>query len=313
MMSLGKIRMRVVAAVVAVGVALPGGAFAAEQSVADIREELTMLSRQVQEIREALVATGPARGLPQDPATAFQRLDQLEDVLRRLTNRVDVLTNDLNRVVQDASNRAEDIEFRLTELEGGDVSLLGRGEQLGGGITQPQVPPVAAITGNQNGAAAAQPGFGAPVARPGGSVGVFPAPSPGGGETPQLAVGEQADFEAAKAAHEAGRHGEAVTKLTAFIETYPGGPLAVEAQQLKADALAGQGNWREAARTYLDAFSGAPDAPQAPQALHGLAVSLGQLGQTEEACLTLTEVDIRYPGSAVASDVADTRRSLGCR
>jgi hypothetical protein len=41
----------VVAAVVAVGVALPGAALAAEQSVADIREELTVLSRQVQEIR----------------------------------------------------------------------------------------------------------------------------------------------------------------------------------------------------------------------------------------------------------------------
>jgi tol-pal system protein YbgF len=310
MMSLGRVRMHVVAAVVAVGLALPGVALAAEQGVADIREELTVLSRQVQEIRQALVASGPARGLPQDPATALQRLDQLEDVLRRLTNRVDVLTNDLNRVVQDASNRVDDIEFRLTELEGGDVSLIGRGEPLGGGITQPQVPPVAAITGGQS---AAQPGFAPPAAAPGGSVGVLPAPVPDGAEAPQLAVGERADFEAAKAAYEEGRHGEAVTKLTAFIETYPGGPLAVEAQQMKADALAGQGNWREAARTYLDAFSGAPDAPQAPQALHGLAVSLGRLGQTEEACLTLTEVDIRYPGSVVASDVADTRRSLGCR
>lgn len=304
------IRMRMVAAVVAIGVALPGAAFAAEQNVADIRAELTLLSRQVQEVREALVATGSARGLPQDPATAFQRLDQLEDVLRRLTNRVDVLVNDLNRVVQDASNRVDDIEFRLTELEGGDVSLLGRGEPLGGGITQPQVPPVAALTGQ--GGEQAQPGFPPPAAAPGASVGVMPEPAPGG-EAPQLAVGEQAEFEAAKAAYEDERHGEAVAKLTAFLESYPVGPFSAEAQQMKANALASQGNWREAARTYLDAFSGAPDAPQAPKALHGLAVSLAQLGQTEEACLTLTEVDIRYPGSAVASDVADTRRSLGCR
>jgi tol-pal system protein YbgF len=298
-------RMRVVAAVVALGLALPGAALAAEQSVADIREELTLLSRQVQEVRQALVATGSARGLPQDPATAFQRLDQLENVLRRLTNRVDVLTNDLNRVVQDASNRVDDIEFRLTELEGGDVSLLGRGEPLGGGLTQPQIPPVAALTEGQ----AAAPGFPPPSVGAGGSLGVLPR----AGEAPQLAVGEQAEFEAAKTAYEAGRHDEAITKLTAFLEAYPVGPLAAEAQQMKADALASEGNWREAARTYLDAFSGAPDAPQAPQALHGLAVSLARLGQTEEACLTLTEVDIRYPGSAVASDVADTRRSLGCR
>jgi tol-pal system protein YbgF len=231
-------------------------------------------------------------------------------VLRRLTNRVDVLTNDLNRVVQDASNRVDDIEFRLTELEGGDVSLIGRGEPLGGGITQPQVPPVAAITGGAGGGAA---GLRAARGRAGRER-RRPARAAAGRRRGAAARGGRAaDFEAAKAAYEDGRHGEAVTKLTAFIETYPGGPLAVEAQQMKADALAGQGNWREAARTYLDAFSGAPDAPQAPQALHGLAVSLGRLGQTEEACLTLTEVDIRYPGSVVASDVADTRRSLGCR
>ena len=41
-------------------------------------------------------------------------------------------------------------------------------------------------------------------------------------------------------------------------------------------------------------------------------MSLGELGQPEEACLTLDEVDSRYPGSEVAADVAAQRQVLRC-
>ena len=37
-----------------------------------------------------------------------------------------MLTNDVRRIVDDATNRVGDIEFRLTELEGGDTSVAGR-------------------------------------------------------------------------------------------------------------------------------------------------------------------------------------------
>ncbi len=277
-------------------------------NVADIREELTLLNQQIQEIRNALVARGPAQGLPQGAASALQRLDQLERRLVQLTGRVDVLANDLDRVVRDASNRVDDIEFRLAELEGGDVSLLGGGEPLGGGLSErqaaapPVIPPVSGITGQQGGI--------------GSGIGRFPAPGPSprpGTAGPQLAVGEKADFDAAKTAYEEGRHDEAVRLIDAFLVAYPVGPFSAEAQSMKAEALAANGDHRGAARAYLDTFSGAPDAPTAPKALHGLAVSLGQLGQTEEACLTLAEIDARYPGSAVASDVTESRNSLGCR
>ena len=42
-------------------------------------------------------------------------------------------------------------------------------------------------------------------------------------------------------------------------------------------------------------------------------MSLAALGQTNEACLTLTEVDSRYPGSEVAADVAAERQTLACQ
>src|SRR5687768_8231303 len=123
-------RALLAACFVACAAAIP--AAAQEQSLADVKAELTVLDGQIELLRDELVRRGSAGGLPADPATALTRLDQLEAELRRLTDRVDVLTNDVRRIVDDATNRVGDIEFRLTELEGGDTSVLAKPEPLGG-------------------------------------------------------------------------------------------------------------------------------------------------------------------------------------
>lgn len=263
--------------VLAFSVAAAGAAGA--QTVADVRADLEVLNRQIQELRAALVQSGPGGGLPSAPATPLTRLDQLEAELRALTNRVEVLTNDLGRVIDDASNRAGDIEFRLTELEGGDVSLLGRPEPLGGGLSAPP-PPRAAATPQSPATEAIAP--------------------------------ERGDFEAAVAAADAGEHARAAALFETFLSTYPGGPLSTEAQFRRGEALSAAGDHRAAARSFLDAFSGAPEGEFAPQALLRLAGSLGSLGQVNEACLTLTEVASRYPGSEAAAAAPAQRRALNC-
>ncbi|HRW14715.1 MAG: tol-pal system protein YbgF [Rhodobacteraceae bacterium] len=257
------------------------------QTVADIRAELGVLNGQVQQLRDQLVQSGAAGGLSTAPASALTRLDALEAELRRLTGRVEVLSNDLARILQDASNQIGDIEFRLTELEGGDTAVLGTPELLGGGFTRPMPRPSA-------------------EGAPGAASGTAPPPV-------ELTVTEESDFDAAVAAAESGDNAKAVTLFDGFLATYPGSPFASEAQYRRGEALAAQGEWRSAARSFLDAFSGAPTDPIAPQALYRLAISLSELGQIEEACLTLNEVDMRYPGSSLAGDVAAKRASLRCQ
>ncbi len=244
----------------------------AAETVADIQAELTRLNGQVDQLRAELVKQGPTRGLPVAPATALTRLDQLQEELKRLTNRVDLLSNDISRIVQDATNRIGDIDFRLSELEGG-TPPAGKPETLGGGLTRPEQPPAAA---------------------------------------PELTVTEQADFDAAVAAAEAGDNARAAELFGAFLATYPGGPMSSEAQYRRGEALAAQSDWKGAARSFLDAFSGAPEGAVAPKALYHLGLSLAQLGQVNDACMTLAEVDNRYPGSEVSADVASQRQSLNC-
>ncbi len=56
------------------------------------------------------------------------------------------------------------------------------------------------------------------------------------------------------------------------------------------------GDTANAARAYLDSFSSYPKGPQAPDALTKLGMSLGALGQVQDACTTLGQVSVRYPG-----------------
>ncbi|RMA44019.1 tol-pal system protein YbgF [Rhodophyticola porphyridii] len=255
-----------------------------DQTLADIRQELSVLYVELQRLRGELNTTGAPLGSGASGDT-LQRVDGIEAELRRLTSLTEEMQLRIDRVVSDGTNRVGDLEFRLCELETDcDIADLGDTPSLGG-----------------------EPLTGAgPVAAP------LPAPGGGTGGGAALAVGEQSDFDRAQAAYDAGNYAEAAQLFAAFTQTYPGGPLSAEAHFLRGEAEAAQSNWSEAARAYLDSFSGAPDAPRAPESLTKLGTSLGQLGQTEEACLTLAEVELRYPTSQSVFDARSAMAGLGC-
>ena len=84
------------------------------------------------------------------------------------------------------------------------------------------------------------------------SVPAVPAPSQP--ET-QLAANEQADFERAQAALASGDFRAAADQFATFNQTYPGGPLTIEATLRRGEALEGLGDVREGARAYLASFT----------------------------------------------------------
>jgi tol-pal system protein YbgF len=257
--------------------AAPAVAQDRDQTLADIRQDLTVLYVEIQTLKRELSTTGApqAAALPQG---VLDRVNAIESELTRLTAQTEELQLRVDRIVKDGTNRIGDLEFRLVELEGGDVSKLSETTTLGGGTL---------------------PAAAAPIAPPAGG--------------PQLAVGEQADFDRAKALLDEGRTAEAATAFRTYTDTYPGGALASDAHFLRGEAESRQGNWANAARAYLESFSGAPNGVRAPEALYKLGVSLEQIGQRDEACLTLGEVGVRFPASPAATDAATARTELGCR
>ncbi|RYH06899.1 tol-pal system protein YbgF [Tropicimonas sp. IMCC6043] len=273
--------MRVTALATALALALPLPAAAQDSAtLADIRQELSVLYVELQTLKRELSTTGGAQTLA--PSTSLiDRVNVIESELQRLTAKSEELEFRIDSVVKDGTNRLGDIQFRVCEIDPAcDIAKLPETPVLGGG-TLPAAPAV-------------QPA----------------APPPDGG--PELAVGEKADFDRAKAEFDQGSFRAAADQFAAFVQTYPAGPLTAPAHLHHGNALTELGEIAPAARAYLEAFSADPAGAEAPMALLRLGQSLGRLGQTNEACITLGEVGTRFPGSAAATEAEASRVSLGC-
>ncbi|WP_243267671.1 tol-pal system protein YbgF [Sulfitobacter sp. DSM 110093] len=269
-----------------------------DQTLADIRQQLTVLSVEVQKLRRELSTTGGG-SVETGGNSVLERVSTMESELQRLTSKTEEMENRINRVVSDGTNRIGDLEYRLVELEGGDLGALGETSTLGGG----EAPAVAAP--------GTDPAREVVEVAPGGG-----ADTSGGIITPineaELAVSEKTDFERAQGALASGDFRSAADLFTTFNQTYPGGPLAAESELRRGEALTGLGDNREAARAYLAAFSTDPEGPVAPQSLFELGRALGVLEQTQEACVTLSEVAVRFPNAPQVSRAEAQRQTLGC-
>ena len=103
-------------------------------------------------------------------------------------------------MIEDGTSRIGDLEFRLVELEGGDVSGLSETTTLGGNadVTEPEIIETKPV---------------------------------------ELAVGEEADFDTAQKALEEKRYEDAAEMFNRFGKTYPTSPLAAQEFLLRGKAL----------------------------------------------------------------------------
>jgi tol-pal system protein YbgF len=272
--------LRNVAVMVAVAVCAPAAVLAQDETLADIRQQLSILYVDIEGLRTELSTTGIQQGAT-GGNTPLERLNAIEAELQRLTSKTEELEFRVNRITVDGTNRLGDLEFRLCELETGcDINQLGDTPSLGGIDNGTTVPAA------------------------------NPPPVTGG---PALAIGEQADFQRAQEALAAGDFRSAADLLTTFGTSYPGSPLGAEAAFLQGQAYEGLGEMTNAARAYLASFSANATGPKAPEALFKLGFSLGQIGQTEDACLTLAEVAVRFPGNPTILQAQSAMANLGCR
>ncbi len=250
------------------------------QTLADIRSELTALMAEFNALKGELITSGAAQ-TGAAGGDALQRLDAIEAQLMQLTSKTEAVEIRLKSVVSDGTNRVGDLEFRVCELtEGCDPATLGATSPLGG--ADPAAPPPDVAT----------------------------TPDTGGVE---LAVGEQAEFDRAKEVLATGDFRGAETLFATYAQTYPGGALTPEAHFQRGEALTQLQETSNAARAYLEAFNAAPDGTRAGDALLKLGEALGTLGQTPEACVTLGEVGVRFPGSLPATQAQVAMQGLGCQ
>ena len=99
-----------------------------------------------------------------------------------------------------------------------------------------------------------------------------------------------------------------------FVKNFPNSSLLPEVFYNLAETYYRIDEWKMAASTYLESFSLDPKGDYAPKSLFGLALSLGALKQFNQACLTLEEVNLRFPGQNVISiqNITETKKLLSC-
>src|SRR6056297_778638 len=132
--------IRVLGTVLCLALALPAAAQDRDQTLADVRQELSVLWVEMQKLKRELVTTGGPQVNVQG-TSALDRINSIESELTRLISRTEELQNRVDRIVTDGTNRIGDLEFRLVELEGGDVSKLGETTTLGGVEIEPRPSP----------------------------------------------------------------------------------------------------------------------------------------------------------------------------
>ncbi len=105
------------------------------ETLEDVRKDIAGLSVLMQELREELLSTGNGGVAPESVGTMLQRLNNLEAELSSALGEVETIQHRITQIVDDGTRRIGDLEFRLTELEGGDISNPTITPPLGGDTT----------------------------------------------------------------------------------------------------------------------------------------------------------------------------------
>ena len=293
-------------------------------------------------------AAEPSRGdIVLAQAGDTERFARLEDSVRRLTGQVEELTHQLRLLQEQLRLVHEDVDFRISALEGGTGST---------GLLQP--PPltqdapltdtIGTVATNQPLDPNAQPGQ---SLDPNGQLGAPPEPlgqltmdAPPPGEQPldlsTLAGGSvmddlqaplqpeqpqqvalagptgdpQADYDQAYAMIRSGRYDLAEGAFRQYLGAYPGSDLAPEAQYWLGESLFARGDYGRAAEEFRAGYKAYPTSARGPDTLLKLGLSMAGLGYRDEACQMYAATLKQYPdmSNALLQRVRNEQASAAC-
>jgi tol-pal system protein YbgF len=279
----------------------------------------------------------PQGGYQQQPPSNYQpggdanvsvRLDQLQQQLQDLTGRVE----ELNHQIQTLSNRLDSLNSapppgpqQTPPPSGGlypnSAPSAGPADNGSGGgyddydnNPRQAYPPPAGSDYGPRSDAGGDNGPGAPPH----NLGTLSLSSNGAQiparAQPAAAGGPEAQYDQAIALLRSEKYPEAREGFKAFLQKYPSHALSGNAEYWLGETYYAQGQYRDAAESFLKGFQKYPKNAKAPASLLKLGMSLGQLKQTKEACLTLNEISKRYPESPLMlrQRADEERKRLRC-
>lgn len=128
---------------------------------------------------------------------------------------------------------------------------------------------------------------------------------------PKTAAGtEQADFDAAMTEWREGRYPQAITAWQRFLNAYPNGKLAGEAQYWLGEAYYVSRDYPAAKEAFINLGLNAPQSPRLPDALLKLGYIYEHLGDASRAREVLQKLVQVYPHTPAATLAEQRLQSL---
>jgi len=252
---------------------------------------------------------------------AEQRFAAIETELQRLTDKVERLSFEQRQLVERMDRLQRDVEFRLSQLEGGDV-FGGIAGSVPGSVSS--VPSGAAGSTRIIGTVSAEDlqrtqslnqGQTAAVGQSGDGrssdigTGSVAAPAAASG------LSAEQQYQAAFKLLRGAQYADAEQALQDFVQANPGDPLVANAKYWLGETHYVRDDYRSASQAFAIAYRDHPNGPKAADSLLKLGLSLSLLGQTGQACQVLKELETRPAGQIRGNILERGRReqaNLGC-
>jgi tol-pal system protein YbgF len=276
------------------------------------------------------------------------RVGQLEEQIRSLNGRIEEMSYQLLQMQEQIRKAQEDNEYRFQEIESGKEGTGKSGaldRPVNGGTADQQTASNGVpaddtagtdTLGSTNGGAQPQELGSIKFDENGNPVGAEANPDlnnqsasigndnslPGvEGDLPQASQSSTASLDNPDDLYKVayghvltGDYQLAEREFRDYLDIYPKGEKAADANFWLGEAQYSQGNFNDAAKTFLNAHQTFSKSKKAPEMLLKLGMSLAALDNRETACATLREVNKRYPSAskAVKSKVSSEQSRLSC-
>jgi tol-pal system protein YbgF len=257
-------------------------------------------------------------------STLNQRVNDLDETLRRMTGQIEELDHRLNEQTERMARMRKDFDYKICSMAAQQLGATTEpGEETtlpcAGQSQQSTTPPPAqgnTIPQGQNGQS------GIHLAPPPGVLGTLPRndfgnlPQASPNAPNQMAsLDSRPQFESALNLLAKAQYDEARAAFRGFADSYPGDELAPQAVYWVGDIAYVQRDYAEAARAFAEELKKYPTSTRAPESMLKLGQSLLALNQKKEGCRALGTLPNQFPSASksVIDQAVAARKTAGCR
>ena len=302
-----RVRAATVGFALGLGLIVAGPASAAEQQEQPSARELDQRIRRL----ENIVESGQI-------AELIQRISTLEEEMRQLRGAIETQGHRLDELRKRQRNLYGDLDRRLRALEiaaqsddngGGGAGTGGGSSDSAGadGSASAGGSGASASSGSASASGGSASGGSSGSGASGGSASGGSSGSSASGNGAEDSGGQAVDRQAERNAYDAafnllknGRYKEAAEAFRKFVEKYPDGPYADNAQYWLGESRYVTRDFEAALAAFRGVTEQFPDSAKVPDARLKIGYTLYELQQLDEARSALQKVIEQHPGSAVA-------------